>query len=38
MLGSEDSEHLNDLIDEIGMVDGVEKAITSVILATKLER
>lgn len=38
LLESDNSAHLNDLIDEISMVDGVEKTITSVILATKLER
>ncbi|PZQ59640.1 MAG: AsnC family transcriptional regulator [Sphingomonas taxi] len=38
MLESDDGAQLNDLIDEISLVDGVEKTITSVILATKLER
>ena len=29
---------LNELIDEIGLLDGVERTTTSVILATKVER
>jgi DNA-binding Lrp family transcriptional regulator len=29
---------LNDLIDAIGMIDGVEKTTSSIILATKLQR
>lgn len=33
-----DAAELNDLIDLIGMLDGVERTNTSVILATKLER
>ena len=38
MLEAEDSSQLNDLIDEIGLLEGVERTTTSVILATKLER
>lgn len=38
MLEVEDSSGLNDLIDDIGLLDGVERTSTSVILATKLER
>jgi DNA-binding Lrp family transcriptional regulator len=38
MLEAEDSRHLNDLIDDIGMLEGIERTSTSVILATKLER
>ena len=33
-----DSISLNDLIDRIGLLEGVERTTTSVILATKLER
>ena len=33
-----DSVAMNDLLDRIGMLDGVERTTTSVILATKLER
>ena len=32
------NDSLNDLIDDIGLLEGVEKTTTSVILATKLER
>ena len=38
MLEAEDSGQLNELIDEIGLLDGVERTTTSVILATKVER
>lgn len=38
MLEAEDGIQLNELIDEIGLFDGVERTTTSVILATKLER
>jgi DNA-binding Lrp family transcriptional regulator len=38
MLEAEDGVELNRLIDEIGMLDGVEFTRSSVILATKLER
>lgn len=38
MLEAEDSAELNALIDEIGVLDGVEGTTSSVILATKLER
>jgi DNA-binding Lrp family transcriptional regulator len=38
MLEAEDSAQLNELIDEIGLLDGVERTTTSVILATKIER
>ena len=38
MLEAEDSSQLNDLIDEIGLLEGIERTTTSVILATKLER
>jgi|SRR6478752_1218995 len=38
MLEAEDSSQLNDLVDNIGMLEGVERTTTSVILATKLER
>ncbi|WP_235037627.1 MULTISPECIES: Lrp/AsnC family transcriptional regulator [unclassified Novosphingobium] len=38
MLEAEDSRQLNDLIDDIGLLDGIERTSTSVILATKLER
>ena len=38
MLETEDSAQLNELIDEIGLLDGVERTTTSVILATKVER
>lgn len=38
MLEAEDGTQLNDLIDEIGLLEGVERTTTSVILATKLER
>lgn len=38
MLEAEDSAQLNDVIDEVGLLDGVERTTTSVILATKIER
>jgi DNA-binding Lrp family transcriptional regulator len=38
MLEAEDSAQLNELIDEIGLLEGVERTTTSVILATKVER
>lgn len=38
MLESEDSASLNELIDDIGLLEGVELTTTSVILATKVER
>ncbi|KTE16698.1 Lrp/AsnC family transcriptional regulator [Sphingopyxis sp. H115] len=38
MLEAEDSAQLNELIDEVGLLDGVERTTTSVILATKVER
>lgn len=38
MLEADDTVQLNELIDEVGMIDGVEHTVTSVILATKLER
>ncbi|NIJ38419.1 DNA-binding Lrp family transcriptional regulator [Sphingopyxis panaciterrae] len=38
MLEADDSAQLNELIDEIGLLDGVERTTTSVILVTKLER
>ena len=38
MLETEDGAQLNELIDEIGLLDGVERTTTSVILATKVER
>ena len=38
VLGAEDGTQLNDLIDDIGVFEGVERTTTSVILATKLER
>ena len=38
MLEAEDSALLNELIDEIGLLDGVERPTTSVILVTKIER
>lgn len=38
VLGAEDSVQLNDLIDDIGLLEGVERTTTSVVLATKLER
>ncbi|KPL68382.1 AsnC family transcriptional regulator [Erythrobacter sp. SG61-1L] len=38
MLEADDTAQLNDLIDEIGLFEGVERTTTSVILATKLER
>jgi DNA-binding Lrp family transcriptional regulator len=38
MLESDNSNQLNDLIDDIGLLEGVENTTTSVILATKLER
>jgi DNA-binding Lrp family transcriptional regulator len=38
MLEAEDGAQLNDLIDDVGLLDGVERTTTSVILATKIER
>ena len=38
MLEAEDGAQLNELIDEIGLLEGVERTTTSVILATKIER
>ncbi|QCI94130.1 Lrp/AsnC family transcriptional regulator [Novosphingobium sp. EMRT-2] len=38
MLETEDNAQLNELIDDIGLLEGVERTTTSVILATKLER
>jgi len=38
MLETEDSGQLNDLIDDIGLLEGIERTTTSVILATKTER
>jgi DNA-binding Lrp family transcriptional regulator len=38
MIEAEDGMRLNDLIDDIGLLDGVEHTTTSVLLATKLER
>jgi len=38
VLGAEDGTQLNDLIDDIGLLEGIERTTTSVILATKLER
>lgn len=38
MLEAEDSAQLNELIDEVGLLEGVERTTTSVILATKIER
>lgn len=38
LLEAEDGPQLNELIDLVGMLDGVERTTTSVILATKLER
>lgn len=38
MLETADGGQLNDLIDDIGLLEGVERTSTSVILATKLER
>jgi DNA-binding Lrp family transcriptional regulator len=38
MLEAEDSAQLNELIDEAGLLEGVERTTTSVILATKIER
>ena len=38
MLEAEDSALLNELIDEIGLLEGVERTTTSVILVTKIER
>ena len=38
MLEAEDSSQLNELIAEIGLLEGVERTTTSVILATKIER
>lgn len=38
MLEAHDAAQLNELIDDVGMLDGVERTTTSVILATKIER
>ncbi|MBW7945271.1 MAG: Lrp/AsnC family transcriptional regulator [Sphingomonadaceae bacterium] len=38
MLEAKDGEQLNELIDEICLLEGVERTTTSVILATKIER
>jgi len=38
MLEARDSAQLNELIDEIGLLEGVERTTTSVILVTKVER
>lgn len=38
MLEAEDSIQLNELIDAVGLFEGVERTTTSVILATKIER
>lgn len=38
MLEAKDSAQLNELIDEIGLLEGVERTTTSVILVTKVER
>ena len=35
---ADDPEALNDLIDEIGMLEGIEKTTSSIILATKVQR
>lgn len=38
MIEADDTVQLNELLDEIGMIDGVQHTVTSLILATKLER
>lgn len=38
MLEADDSAQLNELIDNIGLLEGIERTTTSVILVTKLER
>lgn len=38
MLEADDSAQLNEFIDNIGLLEGVERTTTSVILVTKLER
>lgn len=38
MIEAEDGVRLNELIDDIGLLDGIERTTTSVILATKIER
>ena len=38
MLEAEDGIQLNELIDDVGLLDGIERTTTSVILATKIER
>ena len=38
MLEAEDGVQLNELIDDVGLLEGVERTTTSVILATKIER
>ncbi len=35
---ADDPEALNELIDDIGMLDGIEKTTSSIILATKVQR
>lgn len=38
MLEADNGAQLNELIDDVGLFDGVERTTTSVILATKIER
>ena len=38
MLEADNGAQLNELIDDVGLLDGVERTTTSVILATKIER
>jgi len=38
MLEADNGTQLNELIDDVGLFDGVERTTTSVILATKIER
>lgn len=38
MLEADNGAQLNELIDDVGLLDGVERTTTSVILATKVER
>ncbi|MGN6690071.1 MAG: Lrp/AsnC family transcriptional regulator [Sphingopyxis sp.] len=38
MLEAEDIIQLNELIDDVGLLEGIERTTTSVILATKIER
>jgi hypothetical protein len=35
---ADDPEALNELIDEIGMLDGIARTTSSIILATKVQR